>query len=131
VSAGPAFNFDTGVDPGLFYGLSYSRENSAYLSAGWSILRQNTLIGGFNTGDQVPSDVKTAPTRKSWRNAFTIFYTFPTGASTAVQSNGSSTTQPASSAKNGNANTAGGAADAAAAAAAKAATEKAKAAQQH
>jgi hypothetical protein len=131
VSAGPAFNFDTGVDPGLFYGLSYSRENSAYLSAGWSILRQNTLIGGFNTGDQVPSDVKTAPTRKSWQNAFTIFYTFPTGASTAVQSSGSNTTQPASSAKNGNASTTGGTADAAAAAAAKAATEKAKAAQQH
>jgi hypothetical protein len=77
VTAGPTFSFADGTNPGLFYGASYSQNRAGYISAGWLLSRVQQLSGGYSLGDTVTPDVKTPPTRQSWKNAFTVMFTFP------------------------------------------------------
>ncbi len=79
VSAGPAFDFDSGASGtqvGYLFGVSLSVKDDFFFTGGFQYGRVSTLAGGFTEGGVVPEGITEPPLQREWKTdwAFSVTY---------------------------------------------------------
>jgi hypothetical protein len=73
---GANVNGSGGTSPEFLTGPSISFLRTVFVTAGLNVGKQSKLVGGFNLGNTVPTDITTPPTSSSYTAGFGFAITF-------------------------------------------------------